>query len=105
ENVASTGGITPINPLSGGSVLNNASTILNVGVVIDHNALQMIMQAINNMHGVSLLSAPNITTQNGLKANIDIVQEFPYPTSFEKPKLSSSSNLAYTGATFPANEQ
>src|SRR6202012_4056748 len=52
---------------------------------------------------VSLLSAPNVTTQSGLKANIDIVQEFPYPTSFEKPQLSSSSNLAYSSGA-NANE-
>ena len=49
------------------------------------------------------MTAPNVTTQSGLKANIDIVQEFPYPTSFEKPKLSSSSNLAYSSGA-NANE-
>ncbi len=63
-----------------------------------------IIEAINNLQGVSLLSAPSVTTQNGLKANIDIVREFPYPTSFEKPKLSNNSNLAYSsgpGANLP----
>jgi general secretion pathway protein D len=58
------------------------------------------MEAINNIQGASLLSAPNVTTQNGLTANIDIVEEFPYPTSFEKPKLSNSSNLAYSSGAF-----
>jgi len=53
--------------------------------------------------GVSLLSAPTITTQSGLKANIDIVREFPYPTSFEKPKLSTGSNLAYSSPPSAAN--
>jgi general secretion pathway protein D len=70
-----------------------------LGVVIDKQLLGVVIDAINNMQGVSLLSAPNVTTQSGLKADIDIVQEFPYPTSFEKPKLSNSSNIAYsTGA-------
>ncbi len=56
----------------------------------------MVINAINNLQGVSLLSAPSVTTLNGLKANIDIVREFPYPTSFEKPKLSNNSNLSYS---------
>jgi len=103
QNVATTGGVAPTNPLTGGSVQNNASSILNLGVVIDKQGLAVLMQAINNLQGVSLLSAPNVTTQSGLKANIDIVQEFPYPTSFEKPKLSSSSNLSYSSGA-NANE-
>jgi general secretion pathway protein D len=95
QNVAVTGGILPTNPLTAGSVQNNAASILNVGVVLDHEAVQMVMSAINNVQGVSLLSAPSVTTQNGLRANIDIVQEFPYPTSFDKPQLSNSDNLSY----------
>ena len=68
-----------------------------IGTVIDGKGFAMVMDAINNLKGVSLLSAPSVTTQNGFKANIDIVREFPYPTSFEKPKLSNSSNnLAYS---------
>jgi general secretion pathway protein D len=100
ENTSSSGGVTPVNALTGGSVQNNASNIFQAGVVLDHEAVAMVVSAINNMQGVSLLSAPNVTTQNGLKANIDIVREFPYPTSFEKPKLSSSSNLAYSSGQF-----
>ena len=58
-----------------------------------------VINAINNLQGVSLLSAPNVTTQNGLKANIDIVREFPYPTSFDKPHLGDDGNLAYTAGS------
>jgi len=103
QNVATTGGVAPTNPLTGGSVQNNASSVLNLGMVIGREQMNMVIQAINNIQGISLLSAPNVTTQSGLKANIDIVQEFPYPTSFEKPKLSSSSNLAYSSGA-NANE-
>jgi general secretion pathway protein D len=84
------------NPLTGGGVANNTSNQLVVGAVLDGIGLAMTINAINNLQGVSLLSAPSVTTQNGLKANIDIVREFPYPTSFEKPKLSNNANLAYT---------
>ena len=81
-------GVTPIT--------ENTPNTLTVGGVIDGAGFAAVMTAINNLQGVSLLSAPSVTTQSGLKANIDIVREFPYPTSFEKPKLSSNSNLAYS---------
>ncbi len=95
-NQSTSGGIVSGNPLTGGSVSNNASNTLTVGAILDGTGLAATIQAINNIQGVSLLSAASVTTQNGLKANIDIVREFPYPTSFDKPKLSNSSNLAYS---------
>jgi len=88
---------------TGVAVANNAANVLNIGAVIDKYGMDMVINAINNLQGASLLSAPSVTTQNGLKANIDIVREFPYPTSFEKPKLSNSSNIAYSAGPF-ANE-
>ena len=81
----------------------NAPNTLAVGAIIDNTGLAMIINAINNLQGVSLLSAPTVTTQNGLKANIDIVREFPYPTSFDKPKLSNASNLAYSSGPGSGN--
>jgi general secretion pathway protein D len=99
-NTSASGGFIATNPLTGGSVLENTSNVLTLGAVIDGTGMQAIVSAINNLQGVSLLSAPSVTTQNGLKANIDIVREFPYPTSFEKPKLSNNSNLAYSSGPF-----
>jgi general secretion pathway protein D len=96
QNTASSGGFTPLNQLTGGGVENNTPNILVVGGVVDGYGLAATMEALNNLQGVSLLSAPSVTTQNGLKANIDIVREFPYPTSFEKPKLSANANIAYS---------
>jgi beta-lactamase regulating signal transducer with metallopeptidase domain len=37
----------------------------------------------NRLKGVSLLSTPSVTTQPSTRANIEIVREFSYPTSFE----------------------
>ncbi len=82
-------------PITNQAVAPNVPNVLQVGAIIDGTGLAMIVEAINNLKGASLLSAPSVTTQNGLKANIDIVQEFPYPTSFEKPKLSTT-QVAYS---------
>jgi general secretion pathway protein D len=73
----------------------NAPNTLTIGAILDGAGFAAVINAINNMTGVSLVSAPSVTTQNGLKASIDVVREFPYPSSFEKPKLSNS-DIAYS---------
>jgi general secretion pathway protein D len=85
-------------------VTSGAPTEVEVGAVLDGVGFAAVLDAINNSTGVSLVSAPSVTTQNGLKANIDIVREFPYPTSFEKPKLSDT-EVEYTDPTSPDSFQ
>ena len=59
-----------------------------------------IIELLNQMKGVSLLSAPSVSTVPGLKANIDVLREMPYPTGFAAPKLASlGSAPAPAGAT------
>jgi general secretion pathway protein D len=100
SNPDTAGGIAEVNPLTGGPTANNTPTTLLIGAVISHTGFAALINAINNLQGTSLLSAPNVTTQNGLEASIEIVREFPYPTNFDKPKLSNSSNLAYSSGPF-----
>ena len=92
----------PIQGFSGPTVAPNTPNEIILGGIIEKRGFAAIIDAINNLKGVSLLSAPSVTTQNGLKANIDIVREFPYPTSFDKPKLSNNSALFYP-APMPEN--
>jgi general secretion pathway protein D len=102
ENGGASGSIAltyPIQGVNGPLIAPNTPNQLTIGAVIDGKGMEAVIEAINNMKGVSLLSAPSVTTQNGLKANIDIVREFPYPTSFEKPKLSNNSELFYPGTS------
>jgi general secretion pathway protein D len=87
----------PIQGAPAPTVAPNTPNELTIGAIVDGKGFAIMLEALNNMTGVSLLSAPSVTTQNGLKANIDIVREFPYPTSFEKPKLSNNSLLEYPG--------
>ena len=87
----------PLQEGSGPLLAPNTPNNITIGGVVDGKGFQVMIDAINNLKGTSLLSAPSVTTQSGLKANIDIVREFPYPTSFEKPKLSNNSSLFYPG--------
>ena len=96
SNQANNSGLAPSTyPITGVDVGPNIPSTLTVGALLDRQGFAMVMNAINNLKGVSLVSAPSVTTQSGLKASIDIVREFPYPSSFEKPQLSTSS-IAYS---------
>jgi general secretion pathway protein D len=99
-NVANNSGLAPIAyPVTGVPVGPNIPNTLTIGAVLDGQGFAAVMNAINNLKGVSLVSAPSVTTQSGLKATIDIAREFPYPTSFEKPRLNTAS-IAYSAGPF-----
>ena len=99
-NTSTNAGLAPTTfTTTGLTVQPNTPNIFTVGAVIDGIGFAAVINALKNNTGVDLVSAPTVTTQNGLKANIDIVREFPYPTSFEKPQLSST-EVAYTSGPF-----
>jgi general secretion pathway protein D len=106
-NTATAAGTTAVVYNSTGlTVQPNTPNIFTIGAVIDGVGFAAVINALNNNTGVDLISAPTVTTQTGLKANIDIVREFPYPTSFEKPKLSNT-EVAYSSGKFgplPSND-
>jgi general secretion pathway protein D len=103
ENTSSNVGLAPTTFTSTGlTVQPNTPNIFTVGAVIDGIGFAAVINALKNNTGVDLISSPTVTTQNNLKANIDIVREFPYPTSFEKPKLSNT-EVAYSNGIFGPN--
>ena len=53
---------------------------------VANSDLASLITTANNLPGISLLSTPSVTTQEGLKANVDIVREMPYATKFDKDK-------------------
>jgi general secretion pathway protein D len=96
QNTSSNVGLSPtFYTATGLTIQPNTPNIFTVGAVIDGIGFAAVINALKNNTGVDLISSPTVTTQNNLKANIDIVREFPYPTSFEKPKLSNT-EVAYS---------
>jgi beta-lactamase regulating signal transducer with metallopeptidase domain len=57
-----------------------------IDAAVANSDLVSLITTVNNLPGVSLLSAPSVTTQDGLKANADIVRQFPYAAKFDKDK-------------------
>jgi len=95
----------PVFPNTGNTVTPNSSNILTVGAIVDNTGMIAVIDAINNTVGASLLAAPSVTTQSGQKASIDLVREFIYPNSFEKPKLSTTQVAYSQNSPFAAPNQ
>jgi general secretion pathway protein D len=103
-------GGTPVggNPLTGGNrsgqnaISQNAIDALLFGIagnsalapgiaalsgVFTDPQFQLVVRALNQKKGVDLLSSPRVTTKPGLKAQIEIIREFRYPTEFDPPQI------------------
>ncbi len=57
---------------------------LGIGAVLDETEGQDFLRKLNDTEGADLLSAPRITTRAQVRAVIEIVREFRYPTEYER---------------------
>lgn len=64
--------------------------VIGIGGVIGSNGLGVIINLIDNMKGVDLLSAPKVTAKNRTRAKVEIVRELRYPSEFERPTVNST---------------
>lgn len=81
-----------------------APGIFGVAGVFTDPQFQVVIRALNQKKGVDLLSAPRVTTKSGMRAVIEVVREFRYPTEFDPPQIpqnfgASSSPIGITGST------
>jgi len=58
----------------------------DIDTAVANSDLVSLVTTVHHLPGAELLSAPSVTTQDGLKANVDIVEEMPYATRFDKDK-------------------
>jgi len=56
------------------------------GVLTDPQ-FQVVVRALNQKKGVDLMSAPSVTTKSGVRAKIEVIREFLYPTEFNPPQI------------------
>ncbi len=64
-----------------------APGLFALGGIMTDPKFQVVIRALNQKKGVDLLSAPRVTTKNGVKAKIEVVREFIYPTEFDPPQI------------------
>jgi len=71
--------------LTGNSL--KAPGIFGLSGVFTDPQFQLVIRALDQKKGVDLLSSPRVTTKSGMKAVIEIVREFRYPTEFDPPQI------------------
>lgn len=74
---------TPQSRTGTGSRFNPLGDVLSLRGVLTNPELQMVVHAIDQRGNSDLLSAPRVTTINGVNAIIEVVNEIIYPTEFD----------------------
>ena len=64
-----------------------APGVFGLSGVFTDPQFQLVIRALDQKKGVDLLSSPRVTTKSGLRAIIEIIREFRYPTEFDPPQI------------------
>lgn len=83
--------------LTGNSV--KAPGVFGLAGVFTDPQFQVVIRALNQKKGVDLLSAPRVTTKSGMRAVIEVVREFRYPTEFDPPQIPQNFGGSGSGTT------
>ncbi|HLB32983.1 MAG TPA: hypothetical protein VJK54_01990 [Chthoniobacterales bacterium] len=76
----------------------SAPGIFSIAGIYSNTQFQVILRALNQKKGIDLMAAPHVTTKNGTKAVIKIIDEFIYPTQYTPPQIpQSTTNSSHSG--------
>lgn len=64
-----------------------APGVLSIAGVFTDPQFQTVLRGLAQKKGVDINASPSITAKNGLKASVEVVREFIYPTEFDPPQL------------------
>lgn len=90
--------VNAVDALLFGSPAGPAPGILALAGIFTNPQFQVVLRALNQQKGVDLVSAPSVTTKSGLRATIQIVREFRYPSEFDLPQVTQTPGSIYTPA-------
>jgi len=91
--------VNAVDALLFGSPVGPAPAALAIAGVFTNPQFQVVIRALNQQKGVDLVSAPKVTTKSGIRATIQIVREFRYPSEFDLPQVTQTAGSVYTPAT------
>ena len=99
SRTADIGGIAASRSLAGGAGFQGG--IATFASVLTNPELTMVIHALDQKGNADVLSAPRVTTLNGVNAAIEVVTEIIYPTEFEisEQELDISTDNDGTGNT------
>ncbi len=78
-----------------------APGILSVAGVFTDPQFQMVLRALDQMKGTDMLTDTHIVVRPGVKATIEQVREFIYPTEYDPPEIPNQFDGVSTGGVFP----
>lgn len=64
-----------------------APGIFGLSGVFTDPQFQVVIRALSQKKGIDLLSSPRVTTKSGQRAQIQVVREFRFPTTFAEPHI------------------
>jgi general secretion pathway protein D len=91
--------VNAVDALLFGTPVGPAPAALSIAGVFTNPQFQVVIRALNQQKGVDLVSAPKVTTKSGIRATIQIVREFRYPSEFDLPQVTQTAGSIYTPAT------
>ena len=100
-----TAAIDPASTVTRSTTASPLGGILSAASVLTNPQLKVILQALSQHGNADLLSAPRVTTKNGVNAQIQIVKEIIYPTEFEvtQPTVQSQGDLVTPPTVTPGS--
>lgn len=82
-----------------------APGVLSIAGVFTNPQFQVILRALDQAKGVDVMSAPTVTTMNGMPASIEVIQEFIYPESYDPPEVPGTITIGVINPVTPATPQ
>ena len=82
---SSIGGSAIAAALGGGAAGGAANKLFVLNGILTDPQFQVILKALSQKQSTDVLSAPKVTTENNVAAELKVVQEFIYPTEYSTP--------------------
>jgi general secretion pathway protein D len=83
---------TSIDALLAGTTAGVAPGVFGLAGIFTNPQFQVVIRALNQKKGIDLMSAPTVTTKSGVKAVVNVIREFKYPTQFDPPQIPQTVN-------------
>ncbi len=72
------------------SASHSMSGTFSIAGIYTDPQFQVVLQALHQKKGIDLMAAPHVTTKDGVKATVKIIDEFIYPTEYSPPQIPQS---------------
>ncbi|MCG3148129.1 MAG: hypothetical protein PCFJNLEI_01571 [Verrucomicrobiae bacterium] len=93
---SSLGGSAIAAAISGAGGVSGLNSLATIKGILTDPQFEVVIKALSQKKTADVLSAPKITTINGVQAQIKVVQEFIYPSEYTEPQVSGGAGGAVT---------